>query len=387
MYKYLLGKHPKKSPGLPFFKVKLYENRKTNIDKKMNKSMLDLSKDTELLILGSDYLFQKDKKKNNKKTIVYKQNPQESIITTFIRHDKTQKSPEKKTKKKLTKFRVKSNKEILNKRLDRLLLKGKNKKNKMRTSTINVESSKINNISMKKYTSITNYTNRRNENSTERNNIKNIRIKKDDNEKHLFEKVLLSKKINNSTYRNIKRFSNILNDTSKNYIKITMNLKNYSQDNSIRKVKKFILDESLKLSKNQENAGLEPINFRKIFDKKDNMLNKPMKQVTIKQNNKSKEIWIKRSTANLLSFGQVSKSINDEQFYRERKRIIESYREYEKNAEIYIKKKENAKNDYKSHVGIKNLKKIDQLLENSFNRVKNIMEKDNKSNENSKNKS
>ena len=178
MYKYLLGKHPKKSPGLPFFKVKLRENRKTNIAKKMNKSMLDLSKDTELLILGSDYLFQKDKKKNNKKVIIYKQNPQEGNLTTFLRQDKIRKSPEKKTKKKLNKFRMKSNQEILNKRLDRLLLRGKNKKNKMGTSTLNVESSKINNISMKKYTSITNYTNRRNENSTEKKKSKCLKIQK-----------------------------------------------------------------------------------------------------------------------------------------------------------------------------------------------------------------
>ena len=73
---------------------------------------------------------------------------------------------------------MKSNQEILNKRLDRLLLRGKNKKNKMGTSTLNVESSKINNISMKKYTSITNYTNRRNENSTEKKKSKCLKIQK-----------------------------------------------------------------------------------------------------------------------------------------------------------------------------------------------------------------
>ena len=385
MYKYLLGKHPKKSPGLPFKKLKLFESRRKNIAIKMNKSLQDLSKDTELLILGSDYLSQKDKKKNNKKIIVYKQNPQEGSLTTFLKYDNTRKSPDKTNKKKLIKYRVKSNKELLSKKLERLLLRGKNKKNKMRTSTLNVESSKMNNISMKKYTSITNYTNRRNENSIERNNIQNIHIKKDDNEKHLFEKVLLNKKINISTYRNIKRFSNILNDTSKNYIKITMRLKNYSQDNSIKKIKKFILDESEKLNKIKENGGLTPINYRKIFDKKDNILNKPMKQIKIKQNNKNKEIWIKRSTANLLTFGQVSKSINDEQFYRERKRMIESYRKYEKDADIYIKKKENEKKDYRSQIGIKNLKKIDELLEHSFNRIRNIREREILFNENSKN--
>ena len=89
MYKYLLGKHPKKSPGLPFFKVKLNNNKKSNISKKMNKSLLDLSKETELLVIGNDYLTKRQKNKNDKKSVAYSQpNYQEGKIDNNILNGK-----------------------------------------------------------------------------------------------------------------------------------------------------------------------------------------------------------------------------------------------------------------------------------------------------------
>jgi len=73
-------------------------------------------------------------------------------------------------------------------------------------------------------------------------------------------------------------------------------------------------------------------------------------------------IWIKKSTANLITFGKVSQMMKDEQFYKERKRIIGNYLNYEKEADLYVKKKENEKNSFRSERGIKNLIKIDELL-------------------------
>ena len=119
---------------------------------------------------------------------------------------------------------------------------------------------------------------------------------------------------------------------------------------------------------------LKKINFKKIFDKKDSVLDKPM--VQIKDEKKNRMIWIKKSTANLLSFGKVSQSMKDEQFYKERKRIIESYLNYEKAADLYVSKKESEKNSFRNERGYKNLRKIDELLAQNKELIKNILKKD-----------
>ena len=156
-----------------------------------------------------------------------------------------------------------------------------------------------------------------------------------------------------------------------------MNLKNYSQNDSFKNMKKLILDKSLKMSKSQDDiSNHTPINIKKIFDKKDNVLDKPLKQIKVKENKKNKMIWIKKSTANLISFGQVSQCMNDEEFYRERKRIIRNYLAFEKDADLYVKKPENEKNSYRSEVGYKNMRKIDELFEKNYNLIKNIMSRE-----------
>ena len=91
---------------------------------------------------------------------------------------------------------------------------------------------------------------------------------------------------------------------------------------------------------------------------------------------KNRMIWIKKSTANLLSFGKVSNSMKDEQFYKERKRIIESYLNYEKAADLYVSKKESEKNSFRNERGYKNLRKIDELLAQNKELIKNILKKD-----------
>ena len=67
--------------------------------------------------------------------------------------------------------------------------------------------------------------------------------------------------------------------------------------------------------------------------------------------------------------------MNDEQFYKERKRIIGNYRNYEKEANIYIKNLKSEKPNYKSIVGYNNLKKIDELLLQNSQLIKNIFKK------------
>ena len=380
MYKYLFGGHPKKSPGLPFFKMSLKNTKKKNdISSRMNRSLIYLSKETELLVLGNNYLSQKQQNKNNNKSAINKQNTQEENIDIFNKENKEKEKTAQTSTKKIKKIRqtkLKSSKDYLTQRLNKVILRGKNKKRLLNISSLNSDSSKMNNLSVKQYYS--NNTYRKNDSTNnELSTMRNILSKNQDmesSEKHLFQKVLSNKRVKNNTYRNISRLSSLLNDTSKKYIILNMKLKDYTKENSFKNIKKNILDKSLKQSKSQENMDLKKINFKKIFDKKDSVLDKPM--VQIKDEKKNKMIWIKKSTANLLSFGKVSNSMKDEQFYKERKRIIESYLNYEKAADLYVSKKESEKNSFRNERGYKNLRKIDELLAQNKELIKNILKKD-----------
>ena len=380
MYKYLFGGHPKKSPGLPFFKMSLKNTKKKNdISSRMNRSLIYLSKETELLVLGNNYLSQKQQNKNNNKSAINMQNTQEENIDIFNKENKEKEKTAQTSTKKIKKIRqtkLKSSKDYLTQRLNKVILRGKNKKRLLNISSLNSDSSKMNNLSVKQYYS--NNTYRKNDSTNnELSTMRNILSKNQDmesSEKHLFQKVLSNKRVKNNTYRNISRLSSLLNDTSKKYIILNMKLKDYTKENSFKNIKKNILDKSLKQSKSQENMDIKKINFKKIFDKKDSVLDKPM--VQIKDEKKNRMIWIKKSTANLLSFGKVSKSMKDEQFYKERKRIIESYLNYEKAADLYVSKKESEKNSFRNERGYKNLRKIDELLAQNKELIKNILKKD-----------
>ena len=380
MYKYLFGGHPKKSPGLPFFKMSLKNTKKKNdISSRMNRSLIYLSKETELLVLGNNYLSQKQQNKNNNKSAINMQNTQEENIDIFNKENKEKKKTAQTSTKKIKKIRqtkLKSSKNYLTQRLNKVILRGKNKKRLLNISSLNSDSSKMNNLSVKQYYS--NNTYRKNDSTNnELSTMRNILSKNQDmesSEKHLFQKVLSNKRVKNNTYRNISRLSSLLNDTSKKYIILNMKLKDYTKENGFKNIKKNILDKSLKQSKSQENMDIKKINFKKIFDKKDSVLDKPM--VQIKDEKKNKMIWIKKSTANLLSFGKVSNSMKDEQFYKERKRIIESYLNYEKAADLYVSKKESEKNSFRNERGYKNLRKINELLAQNKELIKNILKKD-----------
>ena len=380
MYKYLFVGNPKKSPGLPFFKMSLKNTKKKNdISSRMNRSLIYLSKETELLVLGNNYLSQKQQNKNNNKSAINMQNTQEENIDIFNKEKKEKEKTAQTSTKKIKKIRqtkLKSSKDYLTQRLNKVILRGKNKKRLLNISSLNSDSSKMNNLSVKQYYS--NNTYRKNDSTNnELSTMRNILSKNQDmesSEKHLFQKVLSNKRVKNNTYRNISRLSSLLNDTSKKYIILNMKLKDYTKENSFKNIKKNILDKSLKQSKSQENMDLKKINFKKIFDKKDSVLDKPM--VQIKDEKKNRMIWIKKSTANLLSFGKVSNSMKDEQFYKERKRIIESYLNYEKAADLYVSKKESEKNSFRNERGYKNLRKIDELLAQNKELIKNILKKD-----------
>ena len=382
MYNFFLNS--KKSPGLPIFKVKLDYNRKNNLEKKLTQSLLDLSKETEILVLGNDYFTKKEKNKN-KIIPIYKKNNNESRLEKMFKKIENPQSNTKKAQIKklnITKFqkmRIQSARQILTQKLNKITSNLNAKKKIMKTSEISNDTTKTNNFNnymIKNYNYVNDdSTNRKIEKIKEINTIRNTLNKYWKQEKNLFKKILNNKNMKNNSFKKIRKITSILNDSSKKYNIINHSLKNYSHQNSFIKIKKQILNKSLKQSKSQDDINNQkPLNFRRVLDNSDNLLGRPLKQIRIKEDKKNKIVWVKKSTANLLSFGQISQSMNDELFYLERKRIINNYIDFEKEADLYFNKNAPPK-DYRRKTGMKNIEKIDKLLNQNLYLIKTIVNK------------
>lgn len=382
MYNFFLNS--KKSPGLPILKVKLDYNRKNNLEKKLTQSLLDLSKETEILVLGNDYFTKKEKNKNKQFPIYKKNNNESRLEKMFKKIENPQSNTQKAQIKKLniTKFqkmRIQSARQILAQKLNKITSNLNAKKKIMKTSEISNDTTKTNNFNnymIKNYNYVNDdSTNRKIEKIKEINTTRNTLNKYWKQEKNLFKKILNNKNMKNNSFKKIRKITSILNDSSKKYNIINHSLKNYSHQNSFIKIKKQILNKSLKQSKSQDDINNQkPLNFRRVLDKSDNLLGRPLKQIRIKEDNKNKIVWVKKSTANLLSFGQISQSMNDELFYLERKRIINNYIDFEKEADLYFNKNAPPK-DYRRKTGMKNIEKIDKLLNQNLYLIKTIVNK------------
>ena len=382
MYNFFLNS--KKSPGLPIFKVKLDYNRKNNLEKKLTQSLLDLSKETEILVLGNDYFTKKEKNKNKQFQIYKKNNNESRLEKMFKKIENPQSNTQKAQIKKLniTKFqkmRIQSARQILAQKLNKITSNLNAKKKIMKTSEISNDTTKTNNFNnymIKNYNYVNDdSTNRKIEKIKEINTTRNTLNKYWKQEKNLFKKILNNKNMKNNSFKKIRKITSILNDSSKKYNIINHSLKNYSHQNSFIKIKKQILNKSLKQSKSQDDINNQkPLNFRRVLDKSDNLLGRPLKQIRIKEDKKNKIVWVKKSTANLLSFGQISQSMNDELFYLERKRIINNYIDFEKEADLYFNKNAPPK-DYRRKTGMKNIEKIDKLLNQNLYLIKTIVNK------------
>lgn len=382
MYNFFLNS--KKSPGLPILKVKLDYNRKNNLEKKLTQSLLDLSKETEILVLGNDYFTKKEKNKNKQFPIYKKNNNESRLEKMFKKIENPQSNTQKAQIKKLniTKFqkmRIQSARQILAQKLNKITSNLNAKKKIMKTSEISNDTTKTNNFNnymIKNYNYVNDdSTNRKIEKIKEINTTRNTLNKYWKQEKNLFKKILNNKNMKNNSFKKIRKITSILNDSSKKYNIINHSLKNYSHQNSFIKIKKQILNKSLKQSKSQDDINNQkPLNFRRVLDKSDNLLGRPLKQIRIKEDKNNKIVWVKKSTANLLSFGQISQSMNDELFYLERKRIINNYIDFEKEADLYFNKNAPPK-DYRRKTGMKNIEKIDKLLNQNLYLIKTIVNK------------
>lgn len=74
-----------------------------------------------------------------------------------------------------------------------------------------------------------------------------------------------------------------------------------------------------------------------------------LKQIKNDEGTNSQNIWIKKSTANLVSFGKAFLYLADDLFFREHKRIIAKYPDIEKDADLPVVEKDNTNSIKKMH--------------------------------------
>ena len=145
----------------------------------------------------------------------------------------------------------------------------------------------------------------------------------------------------------------------------------YSQkkEESIKKIQDLIDNENLKKNR------ITRINYNKILGplhkEKDNLL----KKMDLNQKAK-RQIWLKESTVNLIKFGQYFNLMDDEQFFRQRKKIIKKFADIEKESDIIDGIQTERINKTNLGKGIKkNNQIIKQIVENNFDFYKNVSKK------------
>lgn len=148
------------------------------------------------------------------------------------------------------------------------------------------------------------------------------------------------------TLKQFTTLRNILNGASYNIININSNLKRYLEKDNLyfsgsQSTKNKSKSNKIFNSNDKEDNKIKDI--LDIFKKKKNY--STLKLVKKDDGVNSQNIWIRKSTANLISFGKSFINLDDYHFYKERKRIMEDYPKLEKDADISIDGIETKDND------------------------------------------
>ena len=147
------------------------------------------------------------------------------------------------------------------------------------------------------------------------------------------------KRSHSISQNNFVTLRDILTNTSHNINHINDNLKKYIKNN------KDIYSNSYSENSNKSktikiNNKNKKSNLYEILDsikKKDK--DQILKQIKKDEGTNSQNIWIKKSTANLISFGKAFLYLADDLFFRERKRIVDNYPKLEKEADLPVVEK------------------------------------------------
>ena len=195
----------------------------------------------------------------------------------------------------------------------------------------------------------------------------------------------IPKKFFNKSFSKFFSIEKALYDTQKSSINIIKRINRYKalsqrenqnmtdnlqkREESLKKIEDLIDEENSKKNR------ISKINYQKILGplNKSNDLN--LKKIKINPK-ATGQIWVKQSTANLLKFGQYFNKMDDAQFFKQRKKIINKFESIEKDSNIIDGIKTERNNKYDFGQGIKkNNKIIKQLAEDGFDFFQNISKK------------
>ena len=196
--------------------------------------------------------------------------------------------------------------------------------------------------------------------------------------------------LKNIKQNKVTSFDNLMN-SSNGLQSQKSDFKTIKSGRSLRNIDKFI---NLHLQKSQSVASVnrkfqtlfqkifhnkrfsnEKLDARTIMDPLDKFVKGSYKEIKLDNvinQSLGQRIWIKKSTANIVSYGKSCQKISDDIFYKERKRIIAIYPKIEEEAKILVPKKRIDKRNPLFSKLIDNVNKINDVFLEEYNLLKRV---------------
>ena len=216
---------------------------------------------------------------------------------------------------------------------------------------INSESS-ISNLSSNSY-NINTFKNNKNKNNTLTYNKYNSarKLKYEEEKAKRIKKIrsLLNKKSNEILFNRYYSFQEKRN--KKNKIGINIDNGNLLTNKKLTYKTLYLKEPEYKINDKNEEKFNNKVNkvfkkyintmrndiekFKKILDPLNKVFKSNLKEVQKFRGNSRVNIWMKKSTANLISFGDTFQTMDDGMFYKDHKKIIRQYPDIQKDAQIF----------------------------------------------------
>ena len=201
-------------------------------------------------------------------------------------------------------------------------------------------------------------------------------------------KIKILKKDFNKSFSKFLSIEKALNDTKKDTLNIIQRIKRYKvisdretqnlsdtfqkKEESIKKVDNLINEE------NDNKNRITDIDYNKLLGPLNKTNSQMFQKIKINQKQNG-QIWLKQSTANMIKFGQYFNRMDDEQFFKQRKKIIKKFAAIEKDSDIIDGiKTERCRYNYGKGIK-KNNKIITKLAEDNLDFFRNVSKKFNNS--------
>ena len=199
---------------------------------------------------------------------------------------------------------------------------------------------------------------------------------------------ILKKDFMNKSFSKFLSIEKTLNDTKKDTLHIIQRIKRYKvisdretqnlsdtfqkKEESIKKVDNLINEE------NDNKNRITDIDYNKLLGPLNKTNSQMFQKIKINQKQNG-QIWLKQSTANMIKFGQYFNRMDDEQFFKQRKKIIKKFAAIEKDSDIIDGiKTERCRYNYGKGIK-KNNKIITKLAEDNLDFFRNVSKKFNNS--------